>query len=192
MDSLLPRNTYTPSSTTKLTHILLIQPPTGMNPDFLIFLNPLNRNIYISYPLQIRKEIHNSNSSTIFYPPFQFFTISTLTLCSSCGWCGERGTLLHLFIQCPAIQPGLNLLHSLLHRILHDLQLDFDLYWTLVPCARGRCREAVRLSNYLIVSFKHVIYWLYRASRFSNPHIIWRNCLQHKIIIDYHYFKPLQ
>ena len=51
----------------------------------------------------------------------------------TCAWCGERGTTLHLFIQCPAIQPALNLLSSLLSRLCPDLVQDFDLYWSLLP-----------------------------------------------------------
>ena len=28
----------------------------------------------------------------------------------ACGWCGENGTLFHIFIRCPSIQPALKLL----------------------------------------------------------------------------------
>ena len=40
---------------------------------------------------------------------------------SDCGWCGERGTITHLFITCPSIQPALNLLYSLISRLLPNL-----------------------------------------------------------------------
>ena len=60
---------------------------------------------------------------------------------STCGWCGDKGTICHLFITCPSIQPLLNCLHSILHRLLPDLPMDFDLYWALTPCVRGRNRE---------------------------------------------------
>ena len=71
-----------------------------------------------------------------------------------CGWCGERRSIWHLFILCPEIQPALNLLHCLLQCLLPDLQLNFDVYWALVPHTRGRSREAVNLVNYLIISCK--------------------------------------
>ena len=106
-----------------------------------------------------------------------------------CGWCGERGTAWHLFILCPAIQPALNLLHCLLSRILPKVPLNFDIYWTLIPHARGRSREAVHLSNFLIISLKNVIYWLYRTTKFSDPLLIWQHRIKNKIIIEYHYFR---
>ena len=54
----------------------------------------------------------------------------------SCGWCGEKGTIEHLFITCPSIQPALNFLHSILSRLFPDLKLNFDIYWALVPWCR--------------------------------------------------------
>ena len=53
----------------------------------------------------------------------------------TCGWCGERGTIWHLFIQCPSVQPSLTLLHSLIGRLLPDVPLNFNLYWSLIPHA---------------------------------------------------------
>ena len=107
----------------------------------------------------------------------------------TCGWCGDKGTIWHLFITCPSVQPLLNCLHSLLHRLLPDLLLNFDLYWALIPCARGRKKEAVRLSNFLIVSCKSVIYNLYRTSHFVDPLLIFTHRIKNKIIFDYNYFK---
>ena len=66
---------------------------------------------------------------------------------SSCGWCGERGTIHHLFIICPSIQPALNLLHKLLSHLLPDIKLNFDFYWVLIPHARGRDREPGKFPN---------------------------------------------
>ena len=86
-----------------------------------------------------------------------------------CGWCGERGSIQHLFIMCPAIQPALNLLHTLLNRLLPSVHLNFDLYWALIPHAKSRNREAVRIANYLIVSLKNVIYYLYRTYHLESP-----------------------
>ena len=83
----------------------------------------------------------------------------------TCCWCGERGTLLHLFITCPSIQPALTLLHSVLHRLLPELDLNFDLDWTLIPHAKGRCRGTVQLGNYLIICRTNVIHWLCRTCR---------------------------
>ena len=108
---------------------------------------------------------------------------------STCGWCGEKGTVMHLFITCPSVQPLLNCLHSLLHRLLPDLHLNFDSYWALIPYARGREKEAVRLSNFPIVSCKSVIYHLYRTSNFIDPLIIFIHRIKNKIIFEYNYFK---
>ena len=83
-------------------------------------------------------------------------------------------------------------LHSLLHRLLPDLLLNFDLYWALIPCARGRKKEAVRLSNFLIVSCKFVIYNLYRTSKFVDPLLIFTHRIKNKIIFEHHYFKACQ
>ena len=107
----------------------------------------------------------------------------------TCGWCGDKGTIWNLFIACPSVQPLLNCLHSLLHRLLPDLLLNFDLYWALIPCARGRKKEAVRLSNFPIVSCKSVIYNIYRTSHFVDPLLIFTHRIKNKIIFDYNYFK---
>ncbi|XP_041461539.1 uncharacterized protein LOC121412845 [Lytechinus variegatus] len=108
---------------------------------------------------------------------------------SSCGWCGKKGTILHLFIECTSIQPALDLLHHLLSCLLPEVNIDFDLYWTLVPHARGRSREAVRLSNFLIVSLKSTLYWLYRTSRFFDPLPFWKFRIKNRVIIDYEFYK---
>ena len=92
---------------------------------------------------------------------------------SSCGWCGERGTIWHMFITCPSIQPTLN----------------FNIYWALIPHARRRSKEAVRLTNFLIVSCKYVIYTLYRTSRYTDLLIIWRFQLQYRILLEYNFYK---
>ena len=107
----------------------------------------------------------------------------------SCGWCNERGTILHLFISCEFIQPALDLLHRLLSCLLPGVKLDFDLYWTLVPHVRGRSREAVNLSNYLIISLKSTLYWLYRTSRFLNPVFFWTARMKNKILLEYEFYK---
>ena len=43
---------------------------------------------------------------------------------ASCGWCGEPGSIQHLFITCPAIQPTLTLLHLTLSRLLPSTKLN--------------------------------------------------------------------
>ena len=106
-----------------------------------------------------------------------------------CGWCGEMGTIIHLFIQCPAIQESLNVLHELMTKLITNIHIDFDLYWALVPHASGRCREAVRLCNFLIISFKSTIYWLYRTRNISDPLVVWKSKLKNRIILDYEFFK---
>ena len=108
---------------------------------------------------------------------------------SCCGWCGERGTIWHMFITCSSIQPTLNLLHRLICLLLPDLQLNFNIYWALIPHARRRSKEAVRLANFLIVSCKYVIHTLYRTSRYTDPLIIWRFQLQYRILLEYHFYK---
>ena len=109
---------------------------------------------------------------------------------SCCGWCGERGTIWHMFITCPSIQPTLNLLHRLICLLLPDLQLNFNIYWALIPHARRRSKEAVRLANFLIVSCKYVIYYtLYRTSRYTDPLISWRFQLQYRILLEYNFYK---
>ena len=105
-----------------------------------------------------------------------------------CGWCGERGDILHLFIKCPSIQSALTLLHTFLGRLLPDIRLDFDLYWTLIPHARGRRREAVRLGNYLIISLKSTFYWLYRTCKFTDPLLVWKHRIKNKVVLEYHYY----
>lgn len=108
---------------------------------------------------------------------------------SSCGWCGKKGTILHLFIECTSIQPALDLLHHLLSSLLPEVNIDFDLYWTLVPHARGRNREAVRLSNFFIVILKSTLYWLYRTSRFLDPLPFWKLRIKNRVILDYEFHK---
>ena len=54
---------------------------------------------------------------------------------------------------------------------------------------RGRNREAVRLSNYLIVSCKYVIYNLYRTTTFVDPLLIFTHRIKNKIIFEHNYFK---
>ena len=108
---------------------------------------------------------------------------------SSCGWCGERGTIHHLFIRCPFIQPALDLLHHFISRLLPGAKIDFDLYWTLVPHARGRHREAVGVCNFLITSLKSTIYWLYRTSHFLDPVPFWTQRIKSKIYLDYEFNK---
>ena len=108
-----------------------------------------------------------------------------------CGWCGERGTIHHLFILCPAIQPALNLLHTLLSRLLPQLKLTFDIYWTLIPHAKRRDKEAVNLGNFLVVSLKNIIYHTYRTILFSDPLLIWTYRLKTKIILEHNYFNLL-
>ena len=108
---------------------------------------------------------------------------------SHCGWCDERGTILHLFFFCESLQPTLNLLHRLLSCLLPNVKINFELYWTLVSHARGRRREAVRLSNFLITSLKSTFYWLYRTSRFINPLPLWTLRVKNKIILDYEFYK---
>ena len=106
-----------------------------------------------------------------------------------CGWCGEEGTITHLFVTCPAIQPSLTLLHTLLHRLLPGSKLDFTDYWMLIPHAKSRPREVVRICNYLIMSLKHVIYRLYSQSKFYDPFVMWQNRLKYKITSEYLFYK---
>ena len=108
---------------------------------------------------------------------------------ADCGWFGERGTITHLFIHCPSIQPALFRLHELLRRIIPSVKLDFVLYWTLVPHARGRSREAVNLSNYLIISLKSTIYWLFRTMNFLDPLIFWSFRVRSKILLEHEFYK---
>ena len=106
-----------------------------------------------------------------------------------CGWCGKIGTVQHLFIECRGIQPSLNLLHYLLENLLPSVKLNFDMYWTLIPHARGRDKTVVRLANFLIIGLKNVIYYLYRTSRFADPHVIWLQRLKHRILYEFSYYK---
>ena len=105
-----------------------------------------------------------------------------------CGWCGEPGTITHLFVVCPSIQPALNRIHHLLSRLLPNLRLSFDVYWALIPHARSRSREAVNVANYLIISLKNVIYWLYRTCKFLDPLFIWTHRLHTKILFEYTFY----
>ena len=106
----------------------------------------------------------------------------------SCGWCGKRGTTIHLFIECPAIQPALNLLHAFLHKIMPNVHLNFDVYWSLLPHARGRSKEAVNIFNYLIMSLKFTIYNLYLKQSFDDPLLVWTYRIKCKILIEFHYY----
>ena len=107
----------------------------------------------------------------------------------TCRWCGERGTIWHLFIQCPSIQPALTLLHTLISRLLPGVPLNFNLYWSLIPHARRRDKQAVRIANFLIVRCQNVIYYLYRTSHFVNPLTVWQHKLKNKILLEFHYYK---
>ena len=106
----------------------------------------------------------------------------------SCGWCGKRGTTIHLFIECPAIQPALNLLHAFLHKIMPNVHLNFDVYWSLFPHARGSSKEAVNIFNYLIMSLKFTIYNLYLKQSFDDPLLVWTYRIKCKILIEFHYY----
>ena len=106
-----------------------------------------------------------------------------------CGWCGERGTVLHLFFSCNFIQPALNHLHHLLSDILPTVTFKFEHYWTLISCVRGRCKGAVRLANFLIITFKSTLFWLYRTSRFIDPLPLWKFRIKDKILLDYEFYK---
>ena len=108
-----------------------------------------------------------------------------------CGWCGDEGNIIHLFITCPAIQTSLTLLHSILHRLLPNEILNFESYWILIPHVKGRRREVVRLCNFLIISLKSVIYWSYLKSSFTDPLTIWRNRIQYKIMSEFLYYNSL-
>ena len=122
-------------------------------------------------------------------PPLVVLHHFNPVISSLCGWCGEKGTIQHLFIQCPAIQPALKLLYDLLDHLLPSVQPTFDMYWTLVPHARGRSREAVRLANFLIISCKHVIYNSFRTALFPDPLIVWVHRLKSRILFEFHYYK---
>ncbi len=113
------------------------------------------------------------------------------TLPKTCGWCGpsERGTLLHLFFQCPSIQPALNLLHRCLRQLLPELTLTFETYWCLIHHGRGRQREKVDLANYLIVSFKASVYWLYVHSNFKDCLETWKYRIKSKILVEHRYYQ---
>ena len=63
-----------------------------------------------------------------FLPSLAVLHHLNLDIFSSCRWCGEKGSIHHLFIMCPAIHLALNLLHSLPNRLLPSLQLNFDVY----------------------------------------------------------------
>ena len=77
----------------------------------------------------------------------------------------------------------------MLSRLLPDLRLNCDLYWILISNARGRDRNAVKLTNFLIVSLKNVIYWSYRSLNFSDPLLVWTHRLKSKIVIEIHYYR---
>lgn len=111
------------------------------------------------------------------------------SISSLCGWCGEKGTLIHVFIRCPSIQPALDLLYKLICSILPDLDIVFETYWCLIPHCRSRNRESVNLANFLIVSLKHVIYWCCISTKFPNPLTIWTHRLKSKILVEYHYYR---
>ena len=113
------------------------------------------------------------------------------SLPKTCGWCGpsEKGTLLHLFFHCPSIQPALNLLHRCITQLLPTMTLTFETYWCLIHHSRGRPRENVDLANYLIVSFKASVYWLYVHSNFKDCLHTWKYRIKSKIIIEYRYYQ---
>ena len=109
---------------------------------------------------------------------------------STCGWCGDKGTAMYLFITCPSVQPLLNCLHSLLQSSSwppSELWHNYTGPWSHVLGAAKK--EAVRLSNFLIVSCKSVIYNLYRTSNFIDPLKICTHRINNKIIFEYNYFK---
>ena len=133
-----------------------LHPSTGLK--FIVFHPPKET------------EISNTNSCTMFFLHSPFFTTLILTfLLTADGAANKEGQ----FCTCESLQPTLNLLHRLLSCLLPNVNINFELYWTLVPHARGRRREAVCLSNFLITSLKSTFYWLYRTSRFINPLPLW-------------------
>ena len=79
------------------------------------------------------------------------FTLRRSKYIPSCGWCGEKGTTIHLFIKCSAIQLALNFLHTLLNRIFTDNELKLrhilDSHSTRQGSPKGECLSS-QLSNH--------------------------------------------
>ena len=171
-------NNTTSSSSSHWHNIGYLDPSTKMNWSLIYKLPTSKKEGDIQYRLH-----HN------ILPPLTVLHHLNPDISSLCGWCGKLGTIQHLFIECQEIQPSLKLLYNLLDNLLPSVDLTFDMYWTLIPHARGRDREAIRLANFLIISYKSVIYSLYRTSMFSDPLIVWIHRLKNRILYEFSYYK---
>ena len=113
------------------------------------------------------------------------------TLQKTCGWCGPRvkGDLIHLFFKCPHLQPALQLLHRLIRQILPNLKLNFVVFWCLIHNDRSQTRRSVDLCNYLNISLKATIYWLYIHDNFKDILQTWKYRIKSKMYIEFNYYK---
>ena len=171
-------NNVTTSSKSHWHDIGYLDPSTKMNWLSIYQLPTPKKEADIQYRL-----LHN------ILPPLTVLHRLNPDISSFCGWCGELGTIQHLFIECQRIQPSLNLLHNLLGNLLPSAKLNFDSYWALIPHARGRDKKVIRLANFLIINLKSTIYSLYRTSTFADPLIVWLHRLKNRILYEFSYYK---
>ena len=136
--------------------------------------------------LQRKRVTHNSDFFTIYYRRSLFFIISTRIFLRCVDGVGKKEQFNISSSNAQLFNPRSN---SYMIYWIFFFPPTFNMYWTLVPHARGRSREAVRLANFLIISCKHVIYNLYRTALFFDPLIVWVHRLKSRILFEFHYYK---
>ena len=108
----------------------------------------------------VRRAMYNLNSFTTFFCRCQCFITSTITshrlvdgaeIRARSGICSSSVRL----SSHPANQPSRYFIPSSVV-FFPVFPLNFNLYWSLIPHARRRDKQAVRIANFLIVSCKNV------------------------------------
>ena len=109
-----------------------------------------------------------------------------------CFWNGERGTTLHLFIHCQAIQPALNQLACLLKaawiRILFKTSLSTGLYTSRRTTFKG-FGQSRKLSNDQPKSNYMYVFPLNSFSSFRSPLLYRHNESKAKSWPIFHYYR---
>jgi hypothetical protein len=92
-----------------------------------------------------------------------------LTNTPTCPYCGELGTLAHMFISCKKLTSMRNFLNVLSHKVDSSLFIDDKFFLTYIHDTRSSLpRESKCLIDFLITLAKSVIYKTYMAKINSN------------------------
>ena len=112
---------------------------------------------------------------------------------SSCPFCSERGTLIHMFTTCPSLRSLGKYMQKILHKISTDLTLDVKLFiFYLLPSRESFSQENRTLIDFILTLSKSVIYRTYmnylNADSLTSPNykFIFQQALRSRIRQDFH------